>query len=352
MTAETPRGFTPYGPSIVKSEGSASNGVSFPMPSEAVIGAIPSSSALSATVYDVKREAPVLSGAGPNPDAFSCLTCGSDCTSLRYHNSKNAKIDLCRACFLGGRFSSTVHSGDFVKIEAKNRGDKWSDQDTLLLLEGVEMYDEDWARVAEHVGRPKDECLLKFIGLPIDDSYQENGYLGQTRSFISPAENPVLSIAAFLAGVVSPEAAKAAAKAATEQVDKEMSGSVSKAGASALGSAAAKAHLMVEQEKVEAGRLVNAVISLQLAKINEKLKAFESLEAFVERERLALEKDRMALYMDRLKFREMGVAFLDGVREGSTFESVGGAERLERIEDTDMTTPQEVDGQDKVFAQV
>ena len=28
----------------------------------------------------------------------------------------------------------------------------WSDQETLLLLEGMEMYGENWAEIAEHVG--------------------------------------------------------------------------------------------------------------------------------------------------------------------------------------------------------
>ncbi|CAF4690272.1 unnamed protein product, partial [Rotaria magnacalcarata] len=44
----------------------------------------------------------------------------------------------------------------------------------LLLLEGLEMYKDDWNKVCEHVGtRTQDECILKFLQLPIEDPYLE-----------------------------------------------------------------------------------------------------------------------------------------------------------------------------------
>ena len=36
----------------------------------------------------------------------------------------------------------------------------WSDQETLLLLEGMEMYGENWAEIAEHVGT-RSQVLLQ-----------------------------------------------------------------------------------------------------------------------------------------------------------------------------------------------
>ena len=50
--------------------------------------------------------------------------------------------------------------------------DDWSDQETLLLLEGVEMYDDDWSAIEEHVGsRTAQQCIRKFLELPIEDPY-------------------------------------------------------------------------------------------------------------------------------------------------------------------------------------
>ena len=52
----------------------------------------------------------------------------------------------------------------------------WTDQETLLLLEALEMYRDDWNKVSEHVGsRTQDECILHFLRLPIEDGYLEDG---------------------------------------------------------------------------------------------------------------------------------------------------------------------------------
>jgi len=102
------------------------------------------------------------------------------------------------------------------------RSREWTDQETLLLLEGLEMYKDDWNRVAEHVGsRTQDECILHFLRLPIEDPYLDDdgsgGHLGplvyQPVPF-SQHGNPIMSTVAFLASVVDPRVASAAAKAA------------------------------------------------------------------------------------------------------------------------------------------
>lgn len=53
---------------------------------------------------------------------------------------------------------------------------EWTDQETLLLLEGLEMYKDDWNKVSEHVGsRTQDECIMHFLRLPIEDPFLEDG---------------------------------------------------------------------------------------------------------------------------------------------------------------------------------
>ena len=50
----------------------------------------------------------------------------------------------------------------------------WTDQETLLLLEALDMYRDDWNNVAEHVGtRTQDECIMHFLKLPIEDPFLE-----------------------------------------------------------------------------------------------------------------------------------------------------------------------------------
>ncbi|KAH9933073.1 SWIRM domain-containing protein [Fomitopsis serialis] len=162
---------------------------------------------------------------------YQCDTCGVDCTAERYHSLKQKNFELCPPCYLDGRFPSTMFSGDFVKLTAaSNAGglqhgsgtgadDDWTDQEILLLLEGVEMYDDDWSAVEEHVGsRSAQQCIRKFLQLPIEDPYvQTEGNMGPLRYARLPfeqADNPVMSVVAFLAGVINPGVAAEAAKTA------------------------------------------------------------------------------------------------------------------------------------------
>ncbi|XP_015182601.1 PREDICTED: SWI/SNF complex subunit SMARCC2 isoform X2 [Polistes dominula] len=100
----------------------------------------------------------------------------------------------------------------------------WTEQETLLLLEGLELHKDDWNKVCEHVGsRTQDECILHFLRLPIEDPYLEDGGpeglgpLAYQPVPFSKAGNPVMSTVAFLASVVDPRVAASAAKAAMEE---------------------------------------------------------------------------------------------------------------------------------------
>lgn len=96
-----------------------------------------------------------------------------------------------------------MFSGDFVKLTQNqvqhgvgaSMEDDWTDQEILLLLEGVEMYDDDWNAVEEHVGsRSAHQCIRKFLELPIEDPYiATEGNMGPLRYARVPfeqADNP------------------------------------------------------------------------------------------------------------------------------------------------------------------
>ncbi|KAG1942628.1 SWI/SNF complex subunit SMARCC2 isoform X1 [Pimephales promelas] len=114
-------------------------------------------------------------------------------------------------------------SGPVKNKNAASATREWTDQETLLLLEGLEMYKDDWNKVSEHVGsRTQDECILHFLRLPIEDPYLEEssaslGPLAYQPVPFSQAGNPVMSTVAFLASVVDPRVASAAAKSALEE---------------------------------------------------------------------------------------------------------------------------------------
>uniref|UniRef100_A0A7N6BM97 SWI/SNF related, matrix associated, actin dependent regulator of chromatin, subfamily c, member 2 n=1 Tax=Anabas testudineus TaxID=64144 RepID=A0A7N6BM97_ANATE len=221
---------------------------------------------------------------------------------------------------------------------------EWTEQETLLLLEGLEMYKDDWNKVSEHVGsRTQDECILHFLRLPIEDPYLEDsassmGPLAFQPIPFSQAGNPVMSTVAFLASVVDPRVASAAAKSAlgekelilklgTEEgqrdgesdgerkakVERDVGeGNLATAAASALAAAAVKAkHLAaVEERKIKS--LVALLVETQMKKLEIKLRHFEELETIMDREREALEyqrqqllADRQSFHMEQLKYAEM-----------------------------------------------
>ncbi|KHJ44157.1 SWIRM domain protein [Trichuris suis] len=99
---------------------------------------------------------------------------------------------------------------------------EWTDQETHLLLEALEMYRDDWNRVVDHVGtRTHEECIMKFLLMPIEDRYLEEpsalGPLAYQPLPFSQSGNPVMTTIAFLASVVDPRVASSAALAALEK---------------------------------------------------------------------------------------------------------------------------------------
>ena len=164
-----------------------------------------------------------------------CDTCGVDCTSMRYHSLKVKDFEVCPPCYLDGRFPSNMFSGDFVKLTqatgangvhqgtGTDADDDWTDAETLRLLEGVEMYDDDWSEIERHVGsRSAQQCIRKFLQLPIEDQYiateGNTGPLRFARVPFEQADNPVMSVVAFLAGVIGPGVAAEAAKTALHEL--------------------------------------------------------------------------------------------------------------------------------------
>ncbi|CAK9268703.1 unnamed protein product [Sphagnum jensenii] len=109
---------------------------------------------------------------------YHCKSCGAFCNEQRYHSQKQVDFDLCSDCYNDGKFGPNMVSSDFVRMDVtegvnvNNAG--WTDQETLLLLEALELYSDNWHEIAEHVGtKSKSQCILHFIQLPVEDPFLE-----------------------------------------------------------------------------------------------------------------------------------------------------------------------------------
>lgn len=72
-----------------------------------------------------------------------------------------------------------MSSSDFILMEPAEApglsGGKWTDQETLLLLEALELYKENWNEIAEHVAtKTKAQCILHFVQMPIEDTFLDH----------------------------------------------------------------------------------------------------------------------------------------------------------------------------------
>ncbi|KAI3946144.1 hypothetical protein MKX01_024900 [Papaver californicum] len=108
---------------------------------------------------------------------YHCNSCSGDCSRKRYHCQKQADFDLCSECYNNGKFDAGMSHADFILMESAEpgvNGGSWTDQETLLLLEALELFGPNWSEIAEHVAtKTKTQCILHFVQMPIEDSFFE-----------------------------------------------------------------------------------------------------------------------------------------------------------------------------------
>ncbi|KAL1795640.1 hypothetical protein ACET3X_005864 [Alternaria dauci] len=349
---------------------------------------------------------------------INCFSCGVECTRVHFHETKPSeqpgqlkaagglKRDLCPRCFVEGNFPSGTSSADFTKISnpdnsaAAETEEKWTEEETLLLLEGLEEFDDDWNRVADHVQtKTREQCVMKFLQLEIEDKYIEADlpesqsaapstkflrdleYLSEGRVPMHHADNPILSVVSFLAGLAPANVTEAAvasersvgemkrilqekinkAPTAPSEKGKEKEGEQSTPAAAAsdmkpeggdamdvdtsaestavatresdssnsnplatlpFALSAARSSALASHEERHITRLVSGAVNLQLQKLQLKLAHFNDFEKLLSAERRDLQRRRQQLFMDRLNFQRRVRALEDATKRISS--SMGG----------------------------
>lgn len=191
-----------------------------------------------------------------------CNYCSQPTPTVYYQSQKEVDVQLCLDCFHDGRFVAGHSTLDFVKVNSMKDyaglyGESWTDQETLLLLEGMQLYNENWNEIAEHVGtKSKAQCILHFVRLPVDGTPLESievpaskissNLLNENDSGISHSNtngnlagsslqdpdsesnfpfancgNPVMALVAFLASAVGPRVAAACAHASLATLSRD-----------------------------------------------------------------------------------------------------------------------------------
>jgi SWI/SNF related-matrix-associated actin-dependent regulator of chromatin subfamily C len=280
------------------------------------------------------------------------------------------------ARFVPGHSSLDFQRVDGPKDGLDSDGDSWTNDETLLLLEGVEKYNDNWNGIAEHVAtKSKAQCIHHFIRLPVEDGLlesievpeasvssrvQSNGFLhsysngsisGSSPQSSQPnqlpfvnAANPVMSLVAFLASAVGPRIAASCANAALSVLTRadarmcpegndvmghaarpnyDASSPVSPenvkyAAMCGLSAAATKCKLFADQEEREIQRLAATIINHQLKRLELKLKQFAEVETLLLKESEQVERARQNLTTQRLRVMSARFASSGGTMPGGS----------------------------------
>lgn len=227
---------------------------------------------------------------------YNCFTCGDDVTNVRYHNLQS-KQTVGATCFKHGLFPANYTVADFIRIEqAQNAGTAWTDQEILLLLEAVEMYEDDWESVAYHVGtRNKESCIIKFLQLPIEDPY----LIKNSSTALKEQHEKVVESANDRASVVSQVLSKL--KDNTDKADQIKS----------------RAHALQTEEEQHQTKLVRSLVEAELRKFELKMTKFKDMESVLETQRQELEQERLRLYLDRLSLKSQADSVLTKLKEAT-----------------------------------
>lgn len=265
---------------------------------------------------------------------------------------------------MDGRFPSNQPNTNYTRMEnptysaTLDRDAPWTDSELLRLLEGLERFDDNWKEIADHVGtRTREECVLQFLQLDIEDKYLEAenpvgismlGSQGGQLPF-NQADNPVMTVVAFLASLADPASAAVAAGKSAEELRQNLRGKLESSGAieangkgkgkekeggesmeidihqetttttttttttkttsTALASIplatmGARADGLASHEEREMTRLVSAAVNITLQKMEMKMKYFNEMEEILQEERRELERGRQQLFLDRLAFKK------------------------------------------------
>ncbi|KAG2203759.1 hypothetical protein INT47_012692 [Mucor saturninus] len=168
--------------------------------------------------------------------------------------------------------------------------DHWTEQEDLLLLEGLEMFPTDWEQIAQHVAtKTREACILHYLKLPtadprIDPHVQSLGLLNFDQK--TPVENPIMSVVAFLASHVKPKVATASSLFANDDQQQEPEGD--------------RTEMDAESERLET---TYELIRAKVSEFSSRLANFGHMESVVDEQRRGLEREKFLIRQSHLTIR-------------------------------------------------
>lgn len=162
----------------------------------------------------------------------------------------------------------------------------------------VEQLEVDWDSIAKEVGKgvTTAECFQKFLATDFEKTDQNNVQVVD----LSPTteDSSREDLIADLVDGVKPKVAQAVVDAALAATDGDTS-TAQKAGV--LGAIASKAVERAREDEAATSRILQEILDLRMAKLENRLSLLDDLELMLDAERMALELERRDLYTNRCR---------------------------------------------------
>ncbi|CAO3594037.1 unnamed protein product [Absidia cylindrospora] len=203
--------------------------------------------------------------------------------------------------------SGTAQNGADVVEKTSDDIDKneLTDQQKVLLMEGLEMFGHDWNLVAQHAGLSRDDCILHYLHLPLEDPYVDLDIIQMGLDYFSKSQqhkrqqdhNPLVSVMTFLE-----------ANADRDEVVATSTTTVPSPHA--------------KKEKDDDNTLAqHDLIRTKVMLFKNKLDQYLEHEGFIEQERQALEQERHQLAVDQSKIQTKAAKLAHDISARSTHGS-------------------------------
>lgn len=298
---------------------------------------------LRKNVYDSASDAFVLQDTNNNLNNAKqvkrvyCSITGNDITETKYHNLKN-KSNISQECFENSQFEDFFKSTDYVKLDKtvlNNTNKPWSNNEVLLLLEGIEMFGDDWNSISGHVGsRPKDQCISKFIQLPIEDAYlfkhiSKSSYVEYLKKLKENKTIDLSSILEKLATGNNLSITSTTTTSTTTTLDLHNDNSNN----NKIDATNIQKH--AQSEIANQDKIISSILKLSLRKFELKLQGFMNLESRISEQEKFIESEKENLILDKMKVKKQCVRVRQELQKAS--------EIIQSVQNMDPITPENID---------
>ncbi|KAI8874604.1 hypothetical protein K501DRAFT_281165, partial [Backusella circina FSU 941] len=203
------------------------------------------------------------------------------------YESDNGKDFICSSCYHRNKLPEGSTHTDYKSAS-------WTEQENLLLLEGLEMFPTDWQKIAQHVSsKTKEDCILHYLELPIADPRLDSElkklltFTTKHSNSNSNVENPIMSVVAFLASHVTPQVAAIAGDSNNKIQEEQKENETDEA-------------VKTQQERLEAKY---NLIHHKISHFSQRLQDFQTLENIVSKQRRTVEQERMLIREEHYTFK-------------------------------------------------